>query len=215
MQAVIFDCDGTLVESERLANEVLVELVGEHGLNISADYALTQFRGAKMADSIAHLEGLLGKSLPDDFVPTLRTRCAEAFHDRLQPVDGALELVRSLSVPCCVASSGPMAKMQLTLSITGLAPYFEGRLFSSYKIGSWKPEPDLFLHAAHALSVAPESCAVVEDSLPGIKAGVAAGMQVFALQMHATDITMPDNVTVLRHLSELRRYDPTAFQAKC
>jgi HAD superfamily hydrolase (TIGR01509 family) len=206
MQAIIFDCDGTLVESETLANEVMVELVGEQGLSLSTEYALTQFRGAKMADSVAHIENLLGRRLPDDFVPTLRARCEKAFQARLHAVDGALDLVRSLTVPFCVASSGPLEKMKLTLSVTELLPYFEGRLFSSYEIGSWKPEPDLFLHAAKALGVAAHACAVVEDSLPGIQAGIAAGMRVFALQMHTANHEMPNGVTTISHLSDLRRF---------
>src|SRR5262245_47108833 len=125
MKAVIFDCDGTLVDSEMLSHEVLVEAVAEHGLLLSVDDALRAFRGGKMADCVADLEARLGRSLPDDFVPSLRARTAEAFRSRLRVVDGAVELVRSLRQNACVASSGPMEKIELSLSLTGFLPYFK------------------------------------------------------------------------------------------
>ncbi len=207
MKAIIFDCDGTLVDSEMLSNEVLVEAVAEHGLNLSVDEATLAFRGGKMADCVAHLEALLGRPLPEHFVPTLRSRTADAFRTKLQPITGALELIRWLadrSWPICVASSGPVEKIELSLSLTGLSPFFEGRIFSSYDIGAWKPDPSLFLHAAKAMGVRPDDCAVVEDSLPGIRAGLAAGMAAFAFQPRAVIVNLPGEVTVLRELMELR-----------
>jgi HAD superfamily hydrolase (TIGR01509 family) len=204
MKAVIFDCDGTLVDSEILSNEVLVEAVAEHGILLSVDDAVRSFRGCKLADCVSQLEARLGRPLPADFVASLRTRTAAAFRSRLRAVDGAVELVRSLSQPACVASSGPMDKVELSLSLTGLLPYFEGRIFSSYEVGSWKPDPDLLLHAARAMGVTPAECAVVEDSLPGIRAGIAAGMTVFAFQPHGVDPTIPGQVTIVKELLELR-----------
>ena len=204
MKAVIFDCDGTLVDSEVLSNEVLVEAVAEHGLVLSVDDAVRAFRGGKMADCVAQLEARLGRPLPADFVPALRARMATAFRSRLRPVDGALELVRSVSAPACVASSGTMEKIELSLSLTGLSSFFEGRIFSSYDIGTWKPDPGLFLHAARVMGVAPEDCSVVEDSLPGIRAGLAAGMTVFAFQPDDTDPAIPSHVTVVKDLRALR-----------
>lgn len=204
MNTVIFDCDGTLVDSEILAHEVLVEAVAEHGLLLSVDEAVRSFRGYKMAHCVSQLEARLGRPLPDDFVVSFRTRTAAAFRSRLRAVDGALELVQSLSQTVCVASSGPMEKIELSLSLTGLLPFFEGRIFSSYDVGSWKPDPGLFLHVAQVLGVAPADCAVVEDSLPGIRAGLAAGMTVFAFQPDGRDPGIPEHVTVVRELHELR-----------
>lgn len=204
MKTVIFDCDGTLVDSEVLAHEVLVEAVAEHGLVLSVEEALRSFRGGKMADCVAQLEARLGERLPDEFVPSLRARTAAAFRSGLRPVEGALELVRSLSPHVCVASSGPREKIELSLSLTGLSPFFEGRIFSSYEVGSWKPDPGLFLHAARVLGVAPADCAVVEDSLPGIRAGIAAGMTVFAFQPSEVDPGIPRQATVVKELAELR-----------
>lgn len=203
MKTVIFDCDGTLVDSEVLSNEVLVEAVAEQGLVLSVEDAVSSFRGGKMADCVAQLEARLGRPLPADFVPSLRARTAAAFRSRLRAVEGALEVVQSMYPSVCVASSGPMEKLELSLSLTGLSPFFTGRIFSSYEVGSWKPDPGLFLHAARVMGVAPADCAVVEDSLPGIRAGLAAGMTVFAFQPHGAAPGIPSHVTVVRKLREL------------
>jgi HAD superfamily hydrolase (TIGR01509 family) len=178
-EAIIFDCDGTLVDSEVLGNRVLVQCVAELGLEISLEEAVAQFTGGKMADAVAAVERRLGRPVPASFVPELRRRMALAFQEELQAVEGVESILQNLTAPFCVASSGPREKMDVTLSVTGLLPYFQDRIFSAYEVGCWKPDPGLFLHAARALGVAPERCAVVEDSLPGIKAGKAAGMAVF------------------------------------
>ena len=211
VKAIIFDCDGTLVDSEVICNEVLVESMVEHGLTLAVDEALATFRGARMADCVRELEARLGRPLSADFVPALRARTAEALRSRLRPVDGALELVQALSslrCPISVASSGPVEKIELSLSVTGLLPFFTGRIVSSYDVGSWKPAPGVFLHAAQLMGVAPPDCAVVEDSLPGIRAGLAAGMAVFAFQPHDVDPRIPREVTVLKRLDELRTLFP-------
>ncbi len=178
-EAVIFDCDGTLVDSEVLGIQVLVECVAELGLAFPLEEAIARFTGAKMADSIAIIEQRLGCPVPDDFVPKMRQRMAEVFRERLQPVEGVEVVLQKLSIPYCVASNGPREKMEVSLHVTGLLPYFQGRIFSAYDIGSWKPEPLMFLRAAQALGVSPERCAVVEDSILGAQAGKAAGMAVF------------------------------------
>lgn len=179
-QAIIFDCDGTLVDSETIGVQVLAEVAAESGAVFDAADTLEHLRGLKMTECVARIEALCGVKLPQAYVPEVRLRMAEAFRLRLQPMPGARELLASLTQPFCVASSGPRAKIELSLSLTGLAPLVNGRLFSSYEVGSWKPEPGIFLHAAAALGVAPAECAVVEDSEPGVRAGLAAGMRVFA-----------------------------------
>jgi HAD superfamily hydrolase (TIGR01509 family) len=180
LEAIIFDCDGTLVDSEGIGMEVLVEVASAHGAQIDVDDALQQMRGFKMAECVARIEQRCGVTLPESFVPEVRRRTADAFRRRLRAIDGARDLLASLRVPYCVASSGPREKIELSLSLTGLLPLVGDRIFSSYEVGSWKPHPGLFLHAAAALGIDPSSCAVVEDSAVGIEAGLAAGMQVFA-----------------------------------
>jgi HAD superfamily hydrolase (TIGR01509 family) len=127
----------------------------------------------------------------------------EILESRLQPVDGAMELIRSLTVPFCVASNGPREKIELCLRVTGLLPYFKGRIFSAYEVGFWKPDPQLFIHAARALGASPTRCAVVEDSTPGLKAGLAAGMTVFALQSATSSEPLPPGVEAISGLRAL------------
>jgi HAD superfamily hydrolase (TIGR01509 family) len=206
IDAVIFDCDGTLVDSERLASEVLVELVAEFGLSISVDDAVRAYTGGKMADCVADLERLLGRQLQDGFVADLRARTAAAFVNRLKPMAGAREAVSRLRVPCCVASSGPREKIELSLRTTGLLDLFEGSIFSSYEVGFWKPDPRLFLHVAAKLGVSPERCAVVEDSVFGVTAAISAGMRTFAFDPHGQldqNWNWPERVTRLARLADL------------
>jgi HAD superfamily hydrolase (TIGR01509 family) len=153
-----------------------------------------------MADCVADMERRLGRKLPDSFVPELRARTAEIFRERLQAMEGAAEMLAALRVPCCVASSGPREKIELSLRLTGLLPRFEGRIFSAYEVGHWKPDPRLLLHAAQAMGAAPERCAVVEDSLPGIRAGLAAGMTTFAFRWRGA---LPEGAIALARLQDL------------
>ena len=181
-EAVIFDCDGVLVDSETLENQVFVECVADLGLNLTLAEAVELYKGRKLAECIADVEERRGRCVPDSFVADFRARSAKVFQNHLQPVPGVeavIQAVQALSVPFCVASSGPREKIEANLSTTGLLSYFEESIVSAYEVGSWKPDPGLFLHAARTLGVAPETCAVIEDSLPGVQAGVAAGMTVF------------------------------------
>ncbi len=201
--ALIFDCDGTLVDSETIAAEVLILHAAEIGLHITIDHAVS-FKGRRWDECMADLAGLFGSPLPDDFSPRFRDRMADQVRERLRPMEGARELVGSLTIPYCVASSAPRAKIELSLSVTGLLPLFEGRIFSSYEVGSWKPDPGLFLHAANALGVEPSRCAVVEDSLPGVRAGLAAGMRVFAWLSEPCEESGHESVRTIGGLVELR-----------
>jgi len=204
IKAVIFDCDGTLVDSEALANQVLVEYVSEFGLNMPVKEAIELYTGYKMADCVTDLERRLGRKLPDDFVTTLRERTLKAFEFQLRPVEGALNLIKSMRIPYYVASSGPRVKIENSLRITGLLRYFSAsQIFSSYVIGHWKPDPRIYLEVAREINVEPRLCSVVEDSLPGIKAGVGAGMKTFAFG-NASRLTEEFSQAIaIGHLSEL------------
>ena len=182
IEAVIFDADGTLVDSEELGLEVLAEHARSCGVPLGAEIDIAALRGRSMASNLQLFAGLLGSELPADFEQKARARMADAFRRHLLPMPGAREVVERLPVPCCVATNGPRHKVELTLGITGLLEPFRGRIFSAYEIGSFKPAPGLFLAAAAALGVAPQRCAVVEDSEPGMLAGLAAGMRVFAVR---------------------------------
>ena len=204
VDAVLFDCDGVLVDSERVAAECIIEFAGRFGARFEFDEALERFTGARMADNLRDIEERGNCTLPDDFEDSLRAHMAQEFETRLEPMDGAAALVEALAVPYCVVSNGPRSKMEITLRVAGLLELFADRIVSAYEVGVWKPEPALFLHAARILGVAPQRCAVVEDSAYGIAAGVAAGMQVFALVAEERASGMPEGVVPVSSLAELR-----------
>ena len=206
IEAIIFDCDGTLVDSERVGLQVLVDYVRQFSIDLTLEDALRRFAGQQMSDTLAYLERDLGDKLPDDFIALLRVQQHKAFQQHLQPSDGAHELLSTLSLPICIASNGPRDKMDHMLAITDLVQYFDGRIYSSYDLGIWKPDPALFLHAAQEMRVAPANCLVVEDSFVGIQAGLRAEMHVVALQHDGQEIELPDGVHPIRHLSEVHRF---------
>ncbi len=202
-KGIIFDCDGTLVDSERIANEELIDYLAAFGVHLSMEESAARFNGVEMKDSVAQIEQLLGAPLPDDFVPAMRARLAAAIEQRLQPVAGVQRLIESLSVPYCIASNAPPDKIALSLAVTGLAQAFRGPIHSAYTVGAWKPDPALFLHAARELGVAPSQCVVIEDSLAGVRAGLAAGMTVFAFQPHGLDARLPPQATIFTDFADL------------
>ena len=177
-ELIIFDSDGVLVDSEKIALTVLVRAATDEGAAIGVDEAIRLFRGVKMADCVREIERRSGRSVRADFVDDVRHAIALAFDAELKPVEGIHAALAEITVPVCVASNGPMSKLTHALGLTKLLNHFEGRIFSAYEVGSWKPDPGLFLHAAQALGVHPSRCVVVEDSLSGIHAAKAAGMRV-------------------------------------
>jgi HAD superfamily hydrolase (TIGR01509 family) len=218
--ALIFDCDGTLVDSETPGLDVLYEEATRLGANLTRSEADTLFRGRRMAlciDTIARrLPSLQGpditlaerQAFELTFTRHIRITMAARFRGSLLPIPGAPALLHALhahTIPFCVATNGPRDKAELTLGLTGLLPYLLGhgsdRLFSAYEIGSFKPDPGLFLHAAQALGAPAHRCAVVEDSLPGLQAGLAAGMTVFSLCEPAS--LPPEWAAQVHHLQTL------------
>jgi HAD superfamily hydrolase (TIGR01509 family) len=189
LRAVIFDCDGTLVDSEGPAIDVLHALALAEGARLDRAEADWRFRGVRMADCarwVADQSPVRPAGFEADFIRQVRAASEARFRQGLDALPGAaalLDLLASpaLALPFCVATNGPREKVELTLTLTGLRAHFGEHVYCAYEVGDFKPAPGLFLHAAQALGVAPEHCAVVEDSLPGIHAGLAAGMQVYAL----------------------------------
>lgn len=174
---IIFDLDGTLVDSEGLCNQAFLDLLPE--INRPLEEMVERYRGQKLAPILADIEQRISRKLPADFERTYRSRVAELFDTELQPMPGVLEMLESVSHPVCVASSGPREKISKALSVSSLTRFFGDNVFSSYEVNSWKPDPGLFRHAATAMGYPPQSCAVIEDSPPGIQAAIAAEMQAF------------------------------------
>jgi len=178
IELVIFDCDGVLVDSEGLGTAVLAQAAIAEGADISAEDSLRLFRGLKMAECVVEIERRLGRRVRDSFIADVRHAQGVAFERDLRVIPGIHAALAAISLPVCVASNGPMAKMMHTLKLANLLNHFEGRIFSAYDVGAWKPDPGLFLHAARTLGAEPSRCVVVEDSLAGIRAANAAGMRV-------------------------------------
>ena len=205
-EAILFDCDGTLVDSEPITNNVLADYAGEFGVTMSGEEAFALFVGRDMNGIVSVLESRLGEKLPDHFCDEFRKRQATALREELQAIDGAHEMLKAMTKPFCVASNAPREKIQINLTVTGLDAYFTPELtFSAYDIQAWKPKPDLFLHAAEKMKIAPVDCVVIEDSPAGIEAGLAAGMQVIGYSSHedTSALSQTDGVPFVNKLIDL------------
>ena len=177
IKCLIFDCDGTLVDSEQLFNRALSEKLAPLGVCISAEVLVERFRGVKLTNILEVLEAEHSISLDEGFVNAYRQLVERIFSEELTACDGVIETLSQIDLAMCVASNGPINKMKLSLSVCGLASFFGDKLFSAYQVNSWKPEPDLFLHTANEMGFKPHECLVVEDSRVGIEAAESAGMR--------------------------------------
>jgi HAD superfamily hydrolase (TIGR01509 family) len=172
---VIFDCDGVLIDSELLALRAVAGCLAECGVSVPEEEILERYTGISTADMAADLEGRYGCVLPD-FEPRERRHLSALFVAELRAVDGIESVLDSLSCSVCVASSGTPERLRLGLSCAGLYDRLSPHIFSATMVPRGKPAPDLFLYAAERMGIRPERCVVVEDSVPGVKAAVAAGM---------------------------------------
>jgi HAD superfamily hydrolase (TIGR01509 family) len=180
---VIFDCDGVLVDSEAIANRIMAEHITATGVPITYQDCRARFVGGTLQRVMDTVEQWLGKPLPPGWKEDFEARRNEAFRRELKAVAGIEEVLASLTAAeteFCVASSGSVEKMELTLGLTGLKRYFGERLYSASMVAHGKPAPDIFLYAAEQMGYLPETCVVVEDSPTGVTAAVAAGMRVLA-----------------------------------
>lgn len=177
---MIFDCDGVLIDSERLAVKVDVLVLSELGWPLSEAEVVERFVGRSDRETRAEIETQLGRKLPAGWQERVNALYHQAFAAELAPVAGILEALDQITLPTCVASSGTHEHLRYTLRLTGLFDRFAGRVFSAEDVGRGKPAPDLFLHAADRMGAVPAGCLVVEDSRPGVEAARAAGMRVLA-----------------------------------
>ena len=179
LELVIFDCDGVLVDSERIAVRTDVKVLAKLGWVLTEAEIIERFVGLSDTSIKAAIEAYLGRVLPDDWEAEFQGLYREAFAAELTPVPGVIEALERITLPTCVASSGTHDKIRFTLGLTGLYERFAGRIFTAYEVARGKPAPDLFLYAASRMGVDPGACAVVEDSRYGIEAARAAGMLPF------------------------------------
>ena len=179
MTVVIFDCDGVLVDSEPISVRHDVELFAELGLPMSEADVIERFVGRSKETIVVAIEDGLGHPLPEGVFDRAERRLWEAWAAELTPVDGIVQALDQITEPVCVASSSGHESLRFKLELTGLYERFEGRIFSAAEVANGKPAPDLFLHAAARMGAPPASCVVVEDSMYGVQAARAAGMDVF------------------------------------
>jgi HAD superfamily hydrolase (TIGR01509 family) len=178
---IIFDCDGVLVDSEPITQRVFARMLQELGLSLRPEEMFEHFTGRSMSHCSEVIARMLQRPLPADFLEQYAERTTAVLHAELRAVpeiEMALDCIEAAGVQYCVASSGSHAKMRTTLTITGLLPRFDGKLFSATDVPRGKPAPDVFLHAAARLGVPPAECCVIEDTPAGVAAAVAAGMEV-------------------------------------
>jgi HAD superfamily hydrolase (TIGR01509 family) len=200
---VIFDCDGVLVDSERLAIRIEAAILTGLGWPMTQDEVVQRFVG-RSAEYMQHeIERTIGR--PIDWEAEFETRYREVFSRELQAVDGVEAALTRITVPVCVASSGTHEKIRFSLGLTGLLDRFDGHIFSVEDVVHGKPAPDLFLHAAEQMGHTPDRCAVIEDSASGVDAGLAAGMTVFAFAGGVTPRSRLalDGVVVFDTMAEL------------
>lgn len=178
---IIFDCDGVLVDSEPIASRVLTGELQALGLTITVEDVRALFHGSGFDKVLQHILDQLGRPAPPGFEDAYRKRSTAAFERELQPIPGIQDALKHLQGKRrCVASNGPRFKIEANLALTRLAPFFQEDVFSAYDIQRWKPEPDLFLHAAQTLDTRPEHSLVIEDSVLGVQAARRAEMAVLA-----------------------------------
>ena len=180
IEAVIFDCDGVLVDTELISNTVLAALLTQAGLPTTLQECLRDYRGRSMTSVMALASARHGAPLPDDIPERYYADMKDVFAREGTAIPGVAAALDRIALPSCVASSGPHHKMEVTLRRAGLWERFAGRIFSATEVAHGKPAPDLFLHAAHEMGFDPATTAVVEDSVPGVEAARAAGMRVLA-----------------------------------
>ena len=178
--AVIFDCDGVLVDSERLSIRIDQEILAELGWDLTLDEIVERFVGKSQAAYEREVEEHLGRALPAGWDEQNDWRYRDAFERELRSVPGIESALDAIAWPTCVASSGTHKRIRFTLRLTGLWDRFDGRIFSASDVARGKPAPDLFLYAAESMGWVPSRCVVVEDSVHGVRAGLDAGMHVVA-----------------------------------
>jgi HAD superfamily hydrolase (TIGR01509 family) len=180
-KAIVWDCDGVLVDSERINNEVFAALVTRAGVPTTYAESVARYMGRSTAECVADVEERLGRPTGFDLAAEYHRTVRERHHTDLAAVPGARDLLdrlRERGTPVCVASSGTPEEIAHRLELTGLAGYFGDRVYSASMVARGKPAPDLFLYAAARLGVEPTDCVLVEDSPFGVRGGRAAGMTV-------------------------------------
>ena len=215
IELVIFDCDGVLVDSEMLSQRVLLSMLKDLGVVVSKQYFLTNFLGFNFEHVTAKVFADFSVTLTEAFRDNYRAALISVFAKELQQTDGLNAILADLKVKSCVATSGSPEKVKNSLHYTQLESYFAGHVFTSSEVTNGKPAPDLFLHAAKQMAVAPEHCLVIEDSNAGVSAALAANMHVIRY-VGASHLKNSNNstqaladVSTIKHWNQLFKQIPS------
>lgn len=204
---LLFDCDGTLVDSERLGHVGLVRKFQPLGIDLDADELMMRFKGWKLGRILEILESEHDLALPKDFVPGYRAIVSELFDAELKPIEGIEQALADLPQPKAVVSNGPPQKIKQALSLCGLSSYFGDNIYSAYDVGIWKPDPDIYRHAAAEMGYSPEQCSVIDDGNVGVEAGHLAGMTTYFYNRFRESCDFPNVISFesMHSLPELVR----------
>jgi HAD superfamily hydrolase (TIGR01509 family) len=210
-ELVIFDCDGVLVDSESISNEVPARMLTREDLPTTLREARRDYQGLLLADIRSRAEAKLGRSLPQGWLAEYEHERAEAFRHGLEPVAGAakaVQRVKAAGLKVCVASQGALEKTRMTLGLTGLRDLFPPHvLFSAHDVPRPKPDPALFRHAAATMGVQPSACTVIEDTPSGITAAVAAGMRAIGYAADSDEHALRNaGAEIIRSLDKLPEF---------
>ncbi|RKF19753.1 HAD family hydrolase [Alginatibacterium sediminis] len=199
---LIFDCDGTLVESEYWCQHGLELKFRDYGINISTEELIKRFKGIKLDLILKEISQQFSTSFADNFEVEYRALVADLLTQHIEPCPGVLHALEQLKFPMSVASNGPHSKTLRSLQLTGLDSYFEQHIFSAYDVQAWKPDPRLFLHAATQMSAQASECIVIEDSLVGVEAALKAGMHCIYYDPQSLGFKS-SQVTIINHMNQL------------
>lgn len=208
VKCVIFDCDGTLVDSERLCCQALANVFAEFGHVFPSEHYMAYFQGGKLADILSSTQEQLGLNISLDVLePLYRKQTEILFKENLKPIPGVQKLLTFLNkqnIEYCVASNAPQEKIRMSLQLTHLLPQFEGKIYSAFDANSWKPEPDLIHLTMMNMGFASNECLYIDDTLKGLEAGVRAGVESYFLKAEdiGSDKNTP-NSNVIHQLTDV------------
>lgn len=209
-ELVIFDCDGVLIDSEVISAAMLIAELKLYGVEMTLDFVARHFLGRSYPVVLAEVRQTFGVTLPEQFEADYRARLLAAFTRDLKIMPAVEQTLARLGLPFCVATSSSPERVAQSLRLVGLAETFGPRIFTASRVKRGKPAPDLFLLAAAEMGVAPGNCLVIEDSLNGVRAGLAAGMQVWRFtggsHLRDMDLDAPDDARAHRHFDDFTHF---------
>ncbi|MFK7731483.1 MAG: HAD-IA family hydrolase [Pseudomonadales bacterium] len=195
VECLLFDCDGTLVDSEHLCNQGLVEAFTEYGVTLATIAMVKEFRGWKLSRILDTLQSRHNVTLAENFVPQYRDRVSALFEAELKPIEDIKYALSNLPQAKAVVSNGPPAKIAQSLRLCGLADFFGSNIVSAYDVNLFKPDPEIYKYAARSMGFDCAQCAVIDDGIVGIEAGVKAGMKTFFYNVLDENCAVPGAIS--------------------